>query len=56
MATVRVCGGGSAGWAQSSSGSERKTGPVGGWIAVAYARMSAAGTSWARTGSWAHLT
>ncbi|BCJ58417.1 hypothetical protein Jiend_18390 [Micromonospora endophytica] len=54
--TVRAAGGGSAGCAQSSSGRERKAGPAGGWTAVAYARINAAGTSCALTGSCAHLT
>lgn len=51
VATERDAGGASAGWAQSSIGRERKTGPAGGCTAVAYARSSAAGMSCARTGS-----
>ena len=51
VATVRGAGSGSAGWAQSSIGRERKTGPAGGCTAVAYARSTAAGMSCARAGS-----
>ena len=51
VATERGAGGGSAVWAQSSIGSERKTGPAGGCTAVAYARSTAAGMSCARAGS-----
>ena len=50
-ATVRTTAGPAQGWPQSSSGRDKNTGPAGGCTAVAIARMNAAGTSWARTGS-----
>ena len=45
-----VTAGPSEGLSQSSSGSDRNTGPAGGCRAVAIARMNAAGTSCARAG------
>ncbi len=53
-----VCGSvaASASWLQSSIGIETKAGPRGGSEAWWIARASAAGTSWARGGSWLHFT
>jgi len=56
VATARTTAGPGQGWSQSSSGKDKNTGPAGGCTAVAIARMNAAGTSWARAGSYAHLT
>ncbi|MCP9948907.1 hypothetical protein LUX33_11125 [Actinomadura madurae] len=47
---------GLGGRSQSSSGTDRKTGPRGGVIATRYASASAAGTSSARSGCRLHLT
>ena len=46
----------SASWFQSSIGIDTNAGPRGGSVAWWIARASAPGTSWARGGSWLHLT
>ena len=51
LLTVRTRAGPGSGWFQSSSGTDKKTGPAGGCSAIAYARMNASGTSCARAGS-----
>ena len=52
---VRTTAGPRAGFSQSSRGMDRYTGPAGGWMAIVWARMNAAGTSSARAGWYTHF-